>query len=300
MNERLNHVTVCICTFRRPELLSRTLEALIGQETAERFSYDVVVSDNDQERSAFEIVSLFAQKAPIRIAYCTEPRQNIALARNLALAQAGGEFVAFIDDDEIPGRDWLLRLLETCERLSCDGVLGPVTPYFDNAPPQWIVKGGFFDRPNHPTGLLLHWTDCRTGNVLFRRAILHSEAEPFRSQFGTGGEDTDFFHRMSEHGFQFLWCAEAPVRELVPPFRCRRRFLLKRALLRGSNFSTYPAERAKNIGKSLLAVPLYTLALPVLAVLGHHLLMRYLVKLCDHAARLVSLGGIALVKERET
>jgi hypothetical protein len=140
----------------------------------------------------------------------------------------------------------------------------------------------------------------RTGNVLFRRSILSSLGEPFRPQFDTAGEDMDFFRRAIDNGSVFLWCSEAPVYELVPASRCSRSFLVKRALLRGSNFSKHPAGRVRNLMKSLAAVPAYALALPVFAVLGQHLLLRYFIKLLEHGARILAFSGVAVVRERET
>lgn len=297
---RVNHITVCVCTFKRSALLLRLLQDLQRQATNSLFSYSIVVADNDREKSAQMVVNEFSTTAHVPVTYCVEPRQNIALARNRAISQADGEFIAFIDDDEVPPEDWLLRLHSACRSFRCAGVLGPVIPYFDSAPPAWVTKGKFFDRPSHTTGYELSWAECRTGNVLFRRSILLSLDEPFRAQFDTAGEDLDFFRRTIDNGSVFMWCSEAPVYELVPPSRCSRSFLLKRALLRGSNFPKHPADRVKNLAKSIIAVPAYTLALPVFAVFGQHLFLQYLIKLFDHVARLLAFSGVAVVKERET
>lgn len=294
-----NHISVCVCTYKRPELLRRLLAALAEQTTEGAFSYSVVIADNDRSESARTVVTEFSAGVPFPVNYCVEPEQNIALTRNRAVAAAHGEYIAFVDDDEFPEPQWLLHLWTACQAPEIHGVLGPVIPYFDVDPPVWVKKGKFFDRPNPATGYRLDWTECRTGNVLFRKSIISAGEEPFRVQFGTGGEDVDFFWRMSTHGACFVWCREAPVYELVPANRCRKTFLLKRALLRGGNFQKYPAYRLKNVAKSILAVPAYILALPVLAALGEHLFLKYLIKLFDHAARLLSFVGVKLVSERE-
>jgi len=46
------HITVCICTFKRPELLGQILESVAKQETNGLFTYSVVISDNDRAESA--------------------------------------------------------------------------------------------------------------------------------------------------------------------------------------------------------------------------------------------------------
>ena len=295
---RPNHVSVCICTFKRPELLKRLLCEL-EKQVVKDFSYSVVVTDNDSEQSAKDLVAMYSASSRMEIHYCCEPQRNIAMARNRAIEHSDGEFIAFIDDDEYPKYEWLYDLHKTCVKLNVQGVLGPVQPYFESDPPDWVKKGKFFDRPTHETGHRMNWEECRTGNVLFKRAILpHGEA-PFREQFNTAGEDVDFFRRMTEKECRFVWCKEAVAYEIVPTARCTRTYLLRRALLRGSNFHKHPTHRLKNALKSIIAVPCYLVALPVLAVLGQHLFLKYLFKLLDHASRLLSFVGLRLVTERQ-
>jgi len=295
----LPHITVCICTFKRPVLLQRLLEKLQEQTTSSLFTFSIVVCDNDVDQSAEAVVSAAGKNAGIEINYCCESRKNIALARNKALEHVRGEFVAFIDDDEFPADDWLQRLLTACEKYRADGVLGPVRPHFESPPPAWIVKGRFCERPEHATGRKMKWDESRTGNLLFRKQILDGMVEPFREQFGTGGEDMDFFWRMTEHDRTFVWCNEAIVYETVPPARWRRSYMLKRALLRGKNILKHSSEGWRSISRSVVAVLLYLLFLPITIVLGHHWFMKYSIKLCDHGGKLLAVLGLNPVTERE-
>src|SRR5215475_9471106 len=196
-----HHIAVCICTFKRAELLGRLLATLAHQQTAGLFTYSVVVADNDAARSAEQVVTAFSQTACFQVSYCVEPRQNIALARNRALRHAQGNLIAFIDDDELPEDDWLLNLFRTREACGVDGVLGLVKPYFEFSPPDWVKRGRFFERPTPATGENVTCYAARTGNVLFRKAILKGVGTPFRHQFATAGEDIDFFRRAMEAGY---------------------------------------------------------------------------------------------------
>jgi succinoglycan biosynthesis protein ExoM len=295
-----HHISVCICTFKRPELLKQLLGRLENQRTDGLFTYSAVVADNDLARSAEPVVAACSLTSRLSVTYCAEPRQNIARARNKALEHANGDLIAFIDDDEFPAQDWLHHLFTTYRTLRVSGVLGPVKPYFECEPPQWVRDGKFFERPTYATGYHVSWTEARTGNVLFCRKILDGLDAPFRPEFDTAGEDLDFFRRLMDRGSMFVWCNEAVVYEVVPSSRCNRRYLLKRALLRGSNFSKHPTQRIMNAVKSLIAVPCYTVALPILAMFGQHLFLRYLVKIFDHSSRLLAYIGLRVVTERET
>lgn len=299
MAQAIPHVSVCICTFKRTDLLERLLNELGNQETRGLFSYSIVVADNDASRSAETIVSKVAATSPVPIKYCAEPRQNIALARNQVVANADGDYIAFIDDDEWPLADWLLRLFRTIETCNVAAALGPVKPSFEIPPPAWMIRGRFYERPSYPTGYKMHWSETRTGNVLFRKSILPSDEAPFRAEYDTGAEDVDFFRRMSNRGNVFVWCDEAVVEETVPASRCTRTYLLRRALLRGTIFAKHPTHRIRNAMKSLLAVPCYTLALPFLALLGQDHFFKYAIKICDHGSRLLAVLGLPLITNRK-
>lgn len=300
MTNAVPHISACICTFRRPALLQQLLQRLPDQKTGDLFTFSVVVADNDASRSAEPVVSGFAATSSVPVTYCVETQQNIALARNKVIANAQGEFIAFIDDDELPADDWLLRLFETLLRYDVAGVLGPVKPRFERTPANWMIKGRFFERPSYTTGHKLRWSDTRSGNVLFRKAILDSGEPPFRAQFETMAEDLDFFRRMMARGCAFIWCNEAVVYEVIPASRCNRTYLLKRALLRGSNYRKHPSNHFRGAVTSLIAVPCYTVALPFLALFGQHLFLNYAIKLCDHVSRLLALMGWPLITSRSS
>jgi succinoglycan biosynthesis protein ExoM len=292
------HIAVCICTFNRPVFLRRLLEAIERQETLGAFTFSVIVADNDAAQSARPVAEEFSGRS-FKLIYCAEPRQNIALARNKALEHAQGDFVAFIDDDEFPATDWLQKLFAACDQYHADGALGPVRPHFESPPRPWIIRGGFCERPEYETGRIMKWDECRTGSVLFRTQILDSLGEPFKPEFGTGGEDKDFFMRLTRRGRVFVWCNEAIAYETVPPSRCSRGYMLKRALLRGRNILKHPVGRLGMLGRSVVAVPLYSLVLPALLLCGQHRFMRYSIKLCDHLGRLLAIVGVNPVRERQ-
>jgi succinoglycan biosynthesis protein ExoM len=294
----MEHISICLCTYQRPIWLRQLLQDLVRQETMGRFTFEIIVVDNDAAESAREVVREEAGASAIPIRYFTESRRSIAYARNKTLEHASGSFIAFIDDDELPQPKWLFNLFHACTELKVAGVLGPVRPRFEPGTPNWVKKGGFYDRAEHPTGFLMTWRECRTGNVLFDRTIIGGLDPVFSPEFGTGGSDVDFFRRMTGAGHKFVWCSEAVVYEIVPPSRWKRGVLIRRALLRGRNSLRHREGRLFNLVKAMVAIPLYTLALPLLLLAGQHCFMKYLIKLCDHTGRLLAAIGITPVRER--
>jgi glycosyltransferase involved in cell wall biosynthesis len=292
-----NHISICVCTYKRPVLLRRLLEALRSQQTNGDFTYSAVIADNDAEGSSRAVVEEFSSRCrEFPVTYVIEPQQNIARARNCAIRNASGNFIAFIDDDEEPIDRWLLYLFETCRTYDADGALGPVLPHFEQGAPRWVVAGGYYDRPNHPTGQFISGSQGRTGNVLFRKDILQGQDEPFRPEFRTG-EDQDFFCRMVNAGKKFVWCHEAFAYESVPPVRWRRGFLLRRMMLRGNLSVMDHGFGVRDVLRSMVAISLYGLALPVTVVLGQTQFMRALIKFTYHLGRLLGVVGLNPIRD---
>ena len=296
-----HHISVCVCTYKRPRLLEGLLRALDGQENGGLFEYSIVVVDNDHSESARQTVESQINQSRLAIHYFIEPQQNIAMARNKAIANSNGDFVAFIDDDELPDSRWLLHLYRALTLFETAGVLGPVLPRFEVPPPSWVLKGRFFERPTYFSGHFLHWARTRTGNCLLRSDIFEGGDGWFQPKFGSGGEDRDFFKRMIVRGHVFVWCNEAPLHEAVPPERWKKGIMLKRALLRGKMTYNSRRHRPGDALGSAAAVFYYSVSLPFLflvsPVFGFDVVMKTLIRDCDHLGKIFALFKINIVKD---
>lgn len=291
------HIVVCICTYKRPQWLSDLLTNLVYQMTDGLFTYSIVVVDNDVEFSGRVVVKEMAKVSAVKILYQSEPEQGIPYARNTAVATADGEYVAFLDDDQLVESDWLAGLFRCLISTGADGVIGPVPPHYEVLPPAWVKRGEFFDRPVHRHGQELKWQQTRTGNVLLNKTIFEGADPPFNTELLTG-EDRDFFRRKIVDGCRIVWCSDSPAHERIPLERMTRSFMLRRALFRGRISIHYASMGRLHILKSLLAITLYTSILPFMLLGGQHLFMKYLIKNCDHLGRVLAFAGIVPAKDR--
>ena len=294
---------MCICTYKRPGLLKRLLSKLEEQETESLFAYSIVIVDNDSSESARQTVESHARQSNISISYYVEPEQNIALARNKAVENARGDFIAFVDDDEFPASDWLRTLYTTQGRYAADGVLGPVRPYFDENCPSWIVKAKLLERRSNPTGTIMRATDTRTGNLLLKREIFDDADNRFDPRFGrTGGEDVWFFVKVIRKGHLFVWCDEAPVYETVPPERWKKTYYLKRSVRIGGLTGEEVRKKGlpgRSMPRAIVAFCVYSLVLPIAIFFGKHMFMRYLVKSAYNIAYLLGYCGYVAIRFRD-
>lgn len=252
--------------------------------TEGQFTYSVVVVDNDVNQSSRGTVANWQQKSEIEIEYFCEPEQNIALARNKAVENAKGNYVAFIDDDEFPINEWLFKLLKTFLINNCAGVLGPVKPHYPENTPRWLIKSRLCERPSYKTGTVLSAGQTRTGNVLLDRTLFDDGNNRFAPEFGrTGGEDIVFFNKMIRTGNVFIWCDEATVYETVLPERWNRNFYIKKYGQMGGRIGELARKwslrlKCKWFIKAILMTSFYSLFLPFSILGGQHVLMKCLLK----------------------
>ena len=257
-------VAICIATFRRQEGLSALLRT-IAQLTFRKVSaprLHVVVVDNDNFASGESVCRAISLPWPVK--YVVEPRRGITYARNRAIAEArDSDFIAFIDDDEVPSAHWLDELLWAQSRFSADVVSGSVSPNFTPEVAGWLRSGGFFDARVSVTGTQRQ--TCACNNVLISAEVFKHTPQ-FDNAFAlSGAEDTDFFLRLSRAGYKIVWSQEALVSELISSQRANVAWLLRREYQTGNgwvfceagphgSFRKWMLRFAKGLGHILLGL----------------------------------------------
>lgn len=298
-----DHISVCVCTYKRPAGLKRLLESLQPQETKGLFEFSVIVVDNDRGRSAEQVVAAFRESLTVR--YGMEPEANISLARNRTLELAEGQYVAFIDDDEYAEKSWLASLYETKQRFGADGVIGCVEPEFATEPPRWLRQGHFFFKPAPPlppTGTRLG--AGATSNALVSRDAIGKGQLAFDPAFGrSGSEDDKFFNEFLARGFKLVFCAEAVVHETIPIDRQNVAYLWKRHHLQGQNSIRIARLSGKGgwvaMLKSVAATGVYGLMLPVLLVPARPLAIQYWLKVAWHLGFIAGFLHLRVLRDRQ-
>jgi len=77
MTDQKPHISVCICTYKRPLLLDQLLSKVLLLETEGLFTYSVIVVDNDACGSAKSAVSKYLTNTKVRVDYFIENEKNI-------------------------------------------------------------------------------------------------------------------------------------------------------------------------------------------------------------------------------
>jgi glycogen(starch) synthase len=98
-------VSIVINTLNRANLLKNTLSSF---EYLDNQNFEVIVVNGPSTDDTEELLKKWEGK--IKIGHC--PEANLSMSRNIGIAMASGDVVAFIDDDALPEAEWLDQILE--------------------------------------------------------------------------------------------------------------------------------------------------------------------------------------------
>lgn len=257
-------IAICICTCARREQLALLLSALDRQRLPDLMPEVVaVIVDNSADGSAREVVARAAPTHRFQLIYVHEPRRGLAIARNRSLDLATAEradFVAFIDDDEMPPPNWIAELHSVLIHTGATAAIGPVSPVFAMQLPRWLPPSAYVvAREPDRNGNV---ADGYTSNAIVRSAAITAHGLRFDERFNeTGGEDTDFFARLMRAGGEVKWAGKARIFENMPVGRMTLRWLCARwyrtgtveAHLRSRPVPT-ASDRLANLGRGFIRV----------------------------------------------
>lgn len=210
-------ISLCVNTYRRAHIYD-TLLSVSRQSLPSDVEIEYIVSDNDAEGSGQAHVNRFTMETGLAVNYNIVPEKNIAIARNDAVRRATGEWVLFMDDDEVAEPGWIAAMLDCARKFDADLVQGPVISTFAPGVEPWIVNADPMSKWWGPSGTRRNMAS--TCNLLVRAALLKQSEAPFNFRFGKmGNDDGEMSYRLHKGGAKIVVCNECPVSEIIPADR---------------------------------------------------------------------------------
>lgn len=233
-------LSAIVPTHDRPGALRACLETLREQTVAPE-QLEVIVVDDGSSSDVAAVVSDAGAGAPVPMRCESQPPTGLNGARNRGVAVAGGDVLAFLDDDTLVSPQWAQALLDAFCDHDCAGVGGRVELELAAAPPPWLAVRRYYlaeyDLGDDPC-----WLTGDPVPVGANCAVRRSDFERvggFRDGLDRiGGSlvsngDTEFFRRLRTAGGRLRYEPRAHVRHCVPADRLTIEFFLRRHYAQG-------------------------------------------------------------------
>ena len=194
-------VSVVVCAYNA----ARTVDSCLASLKKLNYpNYEVIVVNDGSTDQTLEIAQCYDYMQLIN-----QENLGLSAARNVGIAAATGEIIAFTDSDCVADPDWLTYLVAKFISSGVCAVGGPNFP----PPEDSLIPSCVAVSPGGPTHVLLsdevaeHIPGC---NMAFRRDVLQ-EIGGFDPLFRTAGDDIDLCWRLQDLGYTIGFSPAAVV-----------------------------------------------------------------------------------------
>lgn len=216
-------VSVVINTLNRRDMLDKTLRSFRHQRYR---NFEVVVVNGPSVDGTDELLAQWSND--VRLYNCEQA--NLSVSRNIGIAAATGDVVAFIDDDAVPDPQWLQRIVGAYDRDDIGAVGGMV---YDHTGYQFQTKyiladrfGGAESNLEVDPTLLYNFPGSTkyvallgTNSTFRRQALL--EVGGFDEEYAYYLDETDLCLRIVDRGYAIKFADGAFVYHKFAPSSLR-------------------------------------------------------------------------------
>lgn len=277
-------LSLIIATYNRAAWLTRALESVV-QQSAECSVWECIVVNNNSTDDTYQQFELFTAAHPgYNLRMVVEQKQGLSNARNRGIAEATGDYIAIVDDDETLEDTFIESYIDFFDAFPLAMVAGgAVVPRYESGRPRWMshYPERMIANPIDLDIAVCEFPSTRVpagGNMAFRREVFEQVGgfNPLLGRSGEslcGGEENDLFARLKAQGYKFYFIPNAAIYHHIPDSKLTDEYFYKlsfnvgrskylRTELQGSEAvqRLLKAERIKQIITWGLAA-LYTLAL---------------------------------------
>jgi glycosyltransferase involved in cell wall biosynthesis len=200
-------VSVCVTHFRRPGMLRVALESL-RRQTYPNFEVIVVDDGSPDGEVRDELERIGREIAPLGWRVVTQENRYLGAARNHGAKLATGDYLLFMDDDNVAKPDELATLVAVACRTGAE----IVTTFYDGFAGDGAPGGDAVVRytPYGADPALGVFTNCfGDANALYARAAFE-KLGGFTEDYGVTHEDWELFSRAAVAGVSMV-CVPEPL-----------------------------------------------------------------------------------------
>lgn len=217
MSLRLFRPTIIIPTKDRAQILAQLLDSIEQLGAIERILPEIIVADNDSRDNTYEHVNSKARCFPTTIRALKVRRPGKSAAINDAVHTATGNILAFLDDDVVVDKTWLISIEEFFQNGKYQvgqGIVRLQSPAKDDPEIQKLVQR-YRTIPKLEHDPKLKEVHSLNGSNFFVSRDVFDRVGGFDERLGPGAsgtsEDVEFAHRLARSGVGIGYASKAVV-----------------------------------------------------------------------------------------
>ena len=206
MNEKKKTVSVIIPCYNAEKYIKKTLATLESQTYS---NIQVLLIDDGSIDNTKSILEEYKRKSRFEVIIISQKNQGVSKARNRGIDQASGDYIIFLDSDDVIASIYIEILLKNTrtDRAACCYFTREIDSVNELEYDSIEVKQFF---QNEMIGRIMHRTPpINFLNLMFERKILNEYGIRFSTCFRYG-EDNEFMWKYVSH-FEVFNFIDAPL-----------------------------------------------------------------------------------------
>lgn len=253
-------ISVVICTYNRAEYLRNSINSFVTIEKPENTRYELIIVDNNSTDETEKIALDAIEKNDFCIKYIKEHMQGSNYARNKGIIESSGGIIAFVDDDVIFDKLWMIEMLKTFQySKNVWGVGGKIIPIFKDGTPPWMSDDllfiyGRLSFSNSIENMKFPYCPFE-GNMAFRKTVfdrfgLFQTKHCRNSKTLITNDGKYFFYMISRIDGKVFFNPHALIYHIIGKERTNKKYILSHNYWRGVSdeiFEQFVSSKPRNI-----------------------------------------------------
>ncbi|MGD1911530.1 MAG: hormogonium polysaccharide biosynthesis glycosyltransferase HpsE [Rivularia sp. (in: cyanobacteria)] len=236
------HLTVAIPTYNGENRLPKVLDKLKEQINTEEINWEVIVVNNNSTDGTAKVVKQYQENwlKDVPLKYCFEEEQGFPFARQKAISQAKGELIGFLDDDNLPAKNWVKAAYKFSQNNSQVGAFSSkISGFFETEPSEELKQILFYlaivDRGSQPLMYEPRKKGFPPGAGLVVRREVWQKCVPERlflvgragASIMPAGEDVEALLYIYKAGWEIWYNPEMQIEHVIPAWRLQKTYLMR-------------------------------------------------------------------------
>ncbi|MBE9046624.1 glycosyltransferase family 2 protein [Pleurocapsales cyanobacterium LEGE 10410] len=199
----MTKVSVIIPAYNGDRYIAKTIDSVLEQTYN---NYEIIVVDDGSTDATSQVVRQYGD----RIRYLSQTNQGVAASRNFGLTAAQGEYIAFLDQDDVFLPHKLASQVALFDNNSALGIANSGWQIVDQTGRLKAAVQPWQQIPDLSAANLIIWKPVFLGAMLFRRSWL--ERSPGFDSTLEQTPDVDLVLRLAQIGCPAAWVETVTVK----------------------------------------------------------------------------------------
>ncbi len=191
MMEQKQLVSVVIPLYNTEKYIEETMQSILDQTYK---NIEIVIVDDGSKDQSPSIVKNLAEKYPGQVKYVHQKNQGVSVARNTGIENASGEYVAFLDSDDLWHPTKIEKQVESMHKNEMDACYCGYMNFYEETGEK-VEHTTNFVKGDMTKAFLTHQVVAQTSTWIFKRSIVIDHNIRFTPGC-SWGEDLEFLFKL--------------------------------------------------------------------------------------------------------